>query len=695
MSVTYGANKHLDTTNLPAVPRVLVELLRLCHDDEADFEGFAGLIEQEPGLTTKILQVANSSAYRQWNEVGDLRRMLIVLGLGSVRTIVATAAVEQFFSGLSDKGHHQVQRIWLRSILTANCCERLARLLGYNSPGEAFLTGLLHQIGMLILLKNNEATYLPLLEKGPEHITDFCQKERDLFQTDYCELGAVLVESWELDSFLAAAIRHQQAPCTDLASAPTLLKILAVAARSQHPGHHSVHADFAARLLGLTTDTLNRCNEEAFNKSAQMLTALGLDNALARVQRFQENSSIDPDPEAAARLREAVRYLALSRATAADFSADLILFARQIRLGFTSVFPVKQLLLLTCHDPAGELFPINDLNRNQLRELVWSTDDATSQVVQAFSSGSERLLTRSNGAIIDRQLLRVLASDQAHLIPLRTGQQSLGLLVLSLDEQTLPASHQTLTLIKLLCADIAKSFATLKNALNRTHMSPKAFRTLVHEVSNPLSVIANYLYILGKKLDAGHEAQGDLTIIREEIDRVGRILIHAKDPQATQHDSSGPLDINKLITELDRLFSGSLYSSSQIQSVLHLDPHIPDIICSADKLKQILINLCKNAAEAVQTGGTIEIITRDGIFQNLQRFIEITIKDDGPGIDPAVLPRLFQPVTSTKPGHSGLGLTVAQTLSKELGGSLSCSSAPERGTAFTLLLPRITDLQQE
>lgn len=695
MDVIADNNKYLDTSNLPSVPRILVELLRLCHDDEADFESFADLIEQEPGLTTKILQVTNSSAFRQWNDVGDLRRMLIILGLGNVKTIVATAAVEQFFSRLSGAVNQQVQQVWLRSVLCANLCERLARLLGYRSPGEAFLAGLLHQIGILILLKNEEATYLPLLETYIEQPSDFCNKEQDILKTDHCELGAVLVESWKLDSFLADAIRYQQASCEVLVSAPTLLKILAVAGSySTKASCRSIHADKGSQLLGLTTDTLQRCSDEANNKSANMLTALGLNNAFAAILQFNSTGSIDPDQASAAKLRDAIRFLALSRATEADFCPDLMVFSQQVRIGFASIFPVKQLILLTYHDVSKELFAINDLNLHQLHELIWTTKDESSQVVGTFTDGKDRLLTRDNAAVADRQLLRLLSAQQAHLFPLTDRRQGLGLIAVSLDEQHSPLNHETLILLRLLCADVAKRFAEVKSALNRSHMSPTEFRKLIHEVSNPLSIINNYLYVLGKKLDTDNSAQTELTIIREEIDRVGRILLHAKQPQDSQYDTPAPVDINKLITALHQLLSGSLYQTDQIQFNLCLDKNIPKLLCSADKLKQILLNLSKNAAEALNDGGTIEIITRDGIFQSQQRFIEITVKDNGPGIDPQILPHLFQPVASTKPGHSGLGLTVAHTLIKELGGSLSCSSAPERGTEFTLLLPRTTADQQ-
>ena len=230
MPSIYLKNKSYLVENLPSEPSLLVELLELCRNDNANFEMFSTAICKDAALSAKIIQVANSPAYRQWNEINDIRRMLIVLGLTNVRNIVTTCAVQQFFAKFTRQFSKNVQLTWLRSILCANLAERLAHLVGYKKPGEAFLAGLLHQIGMLLLLLNREEEYLPLLERYYDNDSkQFCQLEQETLQIDHCELGAALIESWNLDSFIADAIHFQQAPPEDLSSSPTLLKILAVA----------------------------------------------------------------------------------------------------------------------------------------------------------------------------------------------------------------------------------------------------------------------------------------------------------------------------------------------------------------------------------------------------------------------------------------------------------------------------------
>ena len=114
------------------------------------------------------------------------------------------------------------------------------------------------------------------------------------------------------------------------------------------------------------------------------------------------------------------------------------------------------------------------------------------------------------------------------------------------------------------------------------------------------------------------------------------------------------------------------------------------MVARYDYLKQILINLIKNACEAMAgKGGNLQIETHDYLYQQGKEFIEIVITDSGAGIPPQIMAALFQPVASTKGGsHSGLGLSIVRSLVDELQGSISCRSSEQRGTRFQLLLPR-------
>jgi len=687
-----GTSTSYDLSRLPAVPHVLVELLNLCHLDDTGFEQFSELISTDTALTARVLNIANSPAFRQWKDITDLRRILIVLGMRNLKTIVTTCAVEQFFQQFSPVFNHQVGRIWIRSIKCANLCERLACLLGYPKPGEAFLAGMLHQTGMLILMSQEGDKYLQLLDSYDNAPHNFCQFEKQQFQVDHCELGATLTQSWKLDSFLADAIHFQRSSTAELRNAPILLKILAVAARfdsEQDLPENPMPFTRSAELLGLTAETTTQCLHDAGQKSAAMLSALGISTNPALIAGQEPSDALPDNETTTAQLREAVRRIALTQVAAPNNNEDLLAFAKQVRISFCSVFPLLQVLLLRFDSRTSQLIPVNDLGYHQLDELIWNEGDDKSRIVAALNNSAEETLTSSQGSIADQQLLRLLGSPAAVLLPLYHQKSKLGLIALGFDQEKSPLSTHDKSLMSLFSVEIARRLAILNKTLEKpSGIGANELRQLAHEISNPLSIINNYLYVLGKKLNQEDTAQEELRTISEEIERIGRILLHAKGSHSAV-GSRERTDINELIRELDRILTNSLYAGGRIQSTLVLDDSLQPLRSNADKLKQILINLLKNAAEAIEDKGTIHIGTRDNIYQEQQCFVEITIKDSGSGIAPTVLQKLFSPVDSTKEGHSGLGLVVVNNLVKELGGSISCFSS-STGTEFKILLPRTT-----
>jgi signal transduction histidine kinase len=117
---------------------------------------------------------------------------------------------------------------------------------------------------------------------------------------------------------------------------------------------------------------------------------------------------------------------------------------------------------------------------------------------------------------------------------------------------------------------------------------------------------------------------------------------------------------------------------------------LPRLITAKDAIKQVLINLLKNAAEAMAEGGRVIVRTRrsqpDGGTDS--DGVELIISDSGPGLPETVAQNLYKPFVTTKQGgHSGLGLSIVQKVVSEIGGKLSCQSSPEKGTTFTIYLP--------
>ncbi|MBN2793077.1 MAG: hypothetical protein JXQ81_11265, partial [Desulfuromonadales bacterium] len=213
-------------------------------------------------------------------------------------------------------------------------------------------------------------------------------------------------------------------------------------------------------------------------------------------------------------------------------------------------------------------------------------------------------------------------------------------------------------------------------------------RKLVHEVNNPLSIINNYLHILGMKLGKDNPAAEEISIIKEEITRVGDILARMRDIEVPGTREEGVLHLNQVIQELFRLFEKSLLRPNGIEAELNLDESIPPLLLGAGAVKQVLMNLVKNAAEAMPEGGRLRVSTRDRVHKNGNLYVELQVCDTGPGLSDQVLTALFKPVVSSKKDHSGLGLAIVKNLLDRLSAEVSCSSTAAQGTRFQILLPR-------
>jgi signal transduction histidine kinase len=204
-------------------------------------------------------------------------------------------------------------------------------------------------------------------------------------------------------------------------------------------------------------------------------------------------------------------------------------------------------------------------------------------------------------------------------------------------------------------------------------------------VNNPLSIIKNYLSVLDGKLAKREPVVGEMSILNEEIDRVGQLINGLADLQPT--DTTRATDVARVVDDVLRLFRATDFVPASVQIVVRMQEEPAEIDGDADILKQILVNLIKNAVEALPDGGKIEISNRGHVNRERKLYLELVISDSGPGLSAEVLANLFSAVRSTKEGkHHGLGLSIVHSLVKKMQGLITCRSG-KTGTTFEILLP--------
>lgn len=202
-------------SDLPSLPRAAIKIIEMAQDPDVDLQKLGKAIELDPALATKLVRLSNSSLFGLSREVVSVHQALVILGLRTVKmAALSFTLLESFPKG---KEGRLLADIWRRVLINANGCRLLAGLFSID-PEEAFLAGMLQDIGMLLLARTHSDAYLHLFERaanGDEG--DLVHLEKELYQIDHAEMGARVLDSWNLPKPLVEAIRGHH--CVDLAIA--------------------------------------------------------------------------------------------------------------------------------------------------------------------------------------------------------------------------------------------------------------------------------------------------------------------------------------------------------------------------------------------------------------------------------------------------------------------------------------------
>jgi len=204
---------------------------------------------------------------------------------------------------------------------------------------------------------------------------------------------------------------------------------------------------------------------------------------------------------------------------------------------------------------------------------------------------------------------------------------------------------------------------------------------VAHEIRNPLAGIGGALEILAREIPADDDTREMMEEIQHQLDRMERLV---QDLLAYAR----PGVLHPEWTDLHAVLKQATTSVAQrpnvpkAELVLQLDERVPEIYADPRELEHAFENLILNAFQAIAEGGRIAVCT-----QRYDGSVRVSIRDDGPGMDPDVRERIFEPFFTTKSRGTGLGLSLVRRAIENYGGEISVESAPGTGTCFYVLLP--------
>jgi len=663
---------------LPSLPRVLVRILDVLQDESADPSALGRIILQDIGLTTRVIAAARASSGES-SRFESVEQAIRTLGLSAVKALVITAAMQQVFEQFSPRRQKFLNEIWRRALTTASLGKALAVLTGYRRPEDAYLAGLFTDAGRLVRLTAVESEYDRLLEGA---FGDADPDEVSKPRSTQLAAGVALLEGWELDPFLIDAVRFHLEPARKIGDAHHLVKLthLAHAMASSDPVSEPA-LEAADLLFGLNEGLTRELRRQVGEEIARVASALQMD-----IRGESAGGCTDDDRVTLVQRLQDLEQLEHLRGELAQVGPQIKPSTVQKVVSLT--LGVEKSLLFLVDEEATHLRawtgeetqPAFVLRLEAGRSLV--TDALMNRhTVQVHSRDRDRL------SVVDQQILGICSAEVLWSQPLAKGDASFGVLVLGLAQRELPRIEKRAAFVRTLGMQIARATIAHETPVRLAGAADleQRVREMVHEASNPLSIIQNYLATLRIKLGERHDAQQEIGIIREEIERVGRILkrMSERPSELGLHGES----LNAVVRQVSDLFSASMGAARRIAIEVELCPDVPPTIEAADPIRQILTNLLKNAAEALESGGRIRIATKHPVSVGGRRYTELVVEDDGPGLPQEIMANLFSPGASTKGSEPrGLGLSIVKRLADDMDAILLCSSS-HNGTRFQLLLP--------
>ena len=215
---------------------------------------------------------------------------------------------------------------------------------------------------------------------------------------------------------------------------------------------------------------------------------------------------------------------------------------------------------------------------------------------------------------------------------------------------------------------------------------------LAHEINQPLTAITLYAQAAERIATQAEPDMGDVVAALRQISaqalRAGEIITRLRNLVRNRHTREELLDMNAVVRELAVLAEPDA-RAHDAQLVLDLAEHLPRVLGDTIQLQQVMLNLVRNAVEAVQAPGCERVVTLR--TARIAAGVETSVSDRGPGLDAAIRARLFEAFATTKPTGTGLGLAISRSIVDAHGGQLGWRANQPQGSCFYFFLPAIDE----
>lgn len=717
---------------LPTLPAVATRVLETVSSDQSNVSDVVRLIENDPALTARVLQLVHRADKGVGGEVASLDRAIVLLGFESVRNAILGVSVFQVFAGSKPAdGPFNREEFWKHCIAVACCAELLAEAAKVD-PSDAFVCGLLHDLGKIALDATLPKSFARVVEAAELLRGNIADLERQVIGLDHMVVGKRLSERWGLpDNIRDCAWLHGQLPdalppaTMSHAALINLVTLSDQLVREQHLGYSGNYSgNIPRRMLleacKLTSDHVERAMRDLVARIEPRARALGLGQASsselyqqALTHANQELSRVSQQLSSKnKRLAVRAKFFDALSGFQSELRADAIPAAVMQAIGETAVSvleattvgvfslpPRQEYAEAMLFDESGDAF------ESTLIDCKKRPGNFPAGEGPVLAVGDE--LEWLTGAISPRlphqkRFWIVLTADGECIGGVIWGAEAGESVRLAVQAQELStlAAGWSLTLrmaqireeSKALAEQLAESNRQLHAVQNELQIS----KTMVsvgemaagaaHEMNNPLAVISGRSQLLASQLSDPKQKHA-ATLINEQSHRLSEIITELM-------DFAKPEPPHPAETDAAELLERSMHEAKQLtdpadRTIEVTMGDLPYVKVDAAQVTAALIEVIDNALQATDAAkGTLHV---HGAFDPVGGRVVITITDNGCGMDEETLRRAFDPFFSSKPAgrRRGLGLAKALRWVEASGGTIKLESRQGQGTRTIVLLPAI------
>ena len=720
---------------LPTLSSVAVRLLDVTTSETSEAKEVIDLVASDPALSSKVLKLCRCHSRGRASIVKSIDRAVLLLGFEAVRSAVLSVQVLELFDAMPSAGSElregpaifDRKMFWKHCLAVGIACEMLVEgtnLRGRMSRGEAYVSGLLHDLGQLVLHLIMPASFDRVIELAESQAVPLDQACRRVIGIDTHTAGKRLAEHWHLPNSLGDVLWLHGQPFHSLPDLPhrEMIELVSLAdaiVKKQHittVGHTAHGADVAAMCghLGIDPAIVEEITPKLLDEVAARGKSMGLDietsteMLLRSVSRANEvlgrlNAGMRQRAQSAEAQARVLRAISDFHAAAMPSGSVVSVLGKVVESAaktFTEGFfgmlyqgrsdqpwqffqfasdgrVLRSELIARQFAPKSvdELGDDMQVSMQALGLLPWLSD----YLADARNIRDVRLLALKCGwgvsAVLFHELSRDGLMDRLHLEAL---SRTWGAAIAA------SAQHQG---AKRLGEELAETNRMLTGAQDELTRN-KALAALgeiaagaAHEMNNPLAIISGRSQMLAMRLDDPELKSMAEQIVQRthELSDMITALRSFAEPTLPEYTTVDMADLlGQVVDEINR------ESEEENRVKLVVDGQVPALSVDPEQIARAVHELVRNALEAA---GSAQVEVRVQIDTLDDRLI-IQVRDDGPGLSDHALTHAFTPFFSEKPAgrQPGLGLAVARQLVEAHGGRLTLKNGSTGGALATIRL---------